>query len=145
MTAPPDGQIVTESSSTRPLSLATVRDLDVDEVLPAHEWRFLGLAERVDAIAAHHEHRLAELLAAITQEPGSTPWHLASQLTWSRSWDQYGGRMRISAVTETAAHVYQLVQRGLVTASGASVPAYWPAGASGSQGNLGVDPGKSLL
>jgi glyoxylase-like metal-dependent hydrolase (beta-lactamase superfamily II) len=109
-------------------SLAKVRDLDVDEVLPAHEWRFRGLAERVDAIAAHHEHRLAELLAEITRQPASTPWHLASQLTWSRPWDQYGGRMRISAVTETAAHVYQLVQRGLVTASGGPVPAYRPAG-----------------
>ncbi len=109
-------------------SLARVRDLDVDEILPAHEWRFRGLAERVDAIAAHHEHRLAELLAAITRQPGSTPWHLASQLTWSRPWDQYGGRMRISAVTETAAHVYQLLQRGLVMAGGGSVPAYRPAG-----------------
>src|SRR2546430_2650618 len=38
-------------------SLALTRDLDadVDEVLPAHEWRFRGLAERVDAIIAHHE------------------------------------------------------------------------------------------
>jgi glyoxylase-like metal-dependent hydrolase (beta-lactamase superfamily II) len=40
-------------------SLAKVRDLDVEEVLPAHEWRFKGLPERVDAIAAHHERRLA--------------------------------------------------------------------------------------
>ena len=113
------------------MSLAKVRDLDVDEVLPAHEWRFRGLAERVDAIAAHHEHRLAELLAAITREPGSTPWYLASQLTWSRPWDQYSGRMRISAVTETAAHVYELVRRGLATASGGSVPTYRAAGQGG--------------
>ncbi len=33
-------------------SLARTRDLDVDEVLPAHEWRFLGLTERINAIAA---------------------------------------------------------------------------------------------
>ena len=61
-------------------SLARTRDLDVDEVLPAHEWRFRGLPGRVDAITAHHERRLAELLAAIRRRPGSTPWQLAGDL-----------------------------------------------------------------
>ena len=58
-------------------SLAKVRDLDVDEIMPAHEWRFRGLAERADDIAAHHERRLAELLAAIAAHPGETSWFLA--------------------------------------------------------------------
>jgi hypothetical protein len=40
------------------------------------------LAERVDAIAVHHEHRLAELLAVIRRMPGSTPWR---RLTSPRS------------------------------------------------------------
>jgi glyoxylase-like metal-dependent hydrolase (beta-lactamase superfamily II) len=62
-------------------SLAKVRDLDVEEVLPAHEWRFQGLPERVDAIAAHHERRLAELLAVIRQRPGCVPWELAGLVT----------------------------------------------------------------
>ena len=106
------------------VSLGKVRDLDVDEVMPAHEWRFRGLAGRVDDIAAHHERRLDELLTAIAARPGETPWFLAGQLTWSRSWDQYSGRMRISAVTETAAHVFELVRRGLVVASGGDVPRY---------------------
>jgi glyoxylase-like metal-dependent hydrolase (beta-lactamase superfamily II) len=105
-------------------SLAKVRDLEVDEILPAHEWRFRGLAERADGIAAHHERRLAELLAAIAAHPGATSWDLAGRLTWSRSWDQYSGRMRISAVTETAAHVLELLRRGLITSSGADVPTY---------------------
>ena len=98
-------------------SLARTRDLDVDEVLPAHEWRFRGLPARADAIAAHHERRLAELLAAIRRQPGSTPWQLAGELTWSRPWDQYSGQMRIFAVTETAAHAHLLERRGLVIAS----------------------------
>ncbi len=118
---------------TRPLadylaSLAKVRDLDVDEVMPAHEWRFRGLAERADDIAAHHEKRLAELLAAIAAHPDATSWDLAGQLTWSRSWDQYSGRMRISAVTETAAHVLELQRRGLISSSGDDVPTYRVAG-----------------
>jgi glyoxylase-like metal-dependent hydrolase (beta-lactamase superfamily II) len=105
-------------------SLAKVRDLDVDEVMPAHEWRFRGLAQRADDIAAHHERRLAELLAAIAANPDATSWDLAGQLTWSRSWDQYSGRMRISAVTETAAHVLELLRRGLISTSGGGVPTY---------------------
>jgi glyoxylase-like metal-dependent hydrolase (beta-lactamase superfamily II) len=105
-------------------SLAAVRDLEVSEIMPAHEWRFRGLAERADAIAAHHERRLEELLAAIAAHPDTTSWFLAGQLTWSRSWDQYSGRMRISAVTETAAHVVELVRRGLVNSSGGDVPRY---------------------
>ena len=98
-------------------SLGRTRDLDVAEVLPAHEWRFRGLPGRVDAIVAHHERRLAELLAAVRHRPGSTPWQLAGHLTWSRPWDQYSGQMRIFAVTETAAHAHLLERRGLVTAS----------------------------
>jgi glyoxylase-like metal-dependent hydrolase (beta-lactamase superfamily II) len=105
-------------------SLAKVRDLKVDEIMPAHEWRFRGLAERADGIAAHHERRLAELHAAVAAHPGETSWFLAGQLTWSRSWDQYSGRMRITAVTETAAHVLELARRGLVTVSGGDVPVY---------------------
>ena len=105
-------------------SRAKVRDLDVDEVLPAHEWRFRGLAERADGIAAHHEQRLAELFAAVAAHPDATSWDLAGLLTWSRPWDQYSGRMRISAVTETMAHVLELLHRGLITTKGGAVPTY---------------------
>jgi glyoxylase-like metal-dependent hydrolase (beta-lactamase superfamily II) len=105
-------------------SLQRTRDLDVDQVLPAHEWRFRGLAGRVDAITAHHGRRLAELLAAVRRHPGAAPWELAGQLTWSRPWAEYGGQMRIFAVTETAAHLDLLEHRGLVTASGTRPPGY---------------------
>jgi glyoxylase-like metal-dependent hydrolase (beta-lactamase superfamily II) len=105
-------------------SLAAVRDLDPAEVLPAHEWRFRGLDARVDALTAHHEQRLTELLAAIRSHPGSTPWQLAAHLTWSRPWDQYERRMRIFAVTETDAHLRLLATRGLVTTAGGPVPTW---------------------
>ncbi len=105
-------------------SLAAVRDLDPVEVLPAHEWRFRGLDDRVDSLTAHHEHRLAELLAAIAAHPHSTPWQLAAHLTWSRPWEQYERRMRIFAVTETDAHLRLLASRGLVVGSGGPVPTW---------------------
>jgi glyoxylase-like metal-dependent hydrolase (beta-lactamase superfamily II) len=105
-------------------SLAAVRDLDPAEVLPAHEWRFRGLGARVDALTAHHELRLNELLAAVRTHPGSTPWQLAAYLTWSRPWDEYERRMRIFAVTETDAHLRLLASRGLVIGSGGRVPTW---------------------
>jgi glyoxylase-like metal-dependent hydrolase (beta-lactamase superfamily II) len=105
-------------------SLAAVRDCDPAEVLPAHEWRFHGLADRVDALTEHHEHRLTELLSAIRAHPGSTPWDLAAHLTWSRPWESYEQRMRIFAVTETDAHLRLLATRGLVVSDGGPVPTW---------------------
>jgi glyoxylase-like metal-dependent hydrolase (beta-lactamase superfamily II) len=98
------------------------------EVLPAHEWRFRGLADRTAALRAHHEHRLDELLTAVRAHPHSTPWQLAAHLTWSRPWDEYARRMRIFAVTETDAHLRLLASRGLVAGSGDRVPT-WTAAA----------------
>jgi glyoxylase-like metal-dependent hydrolase (beta-lactamase superfamily II) len=106
-------------------SLAAVGDLpEPAEVLPAHEWRFRGLADRAAQLQAHNEHRLAELLAAVRARPRSTPWQLAGELTWSRPWDQYARRMRIFAVTETDAHLRLLATRGLVAGSGGAVPTW---------------------
>jgi glyoxylase-like metal-dependent hydrolase (beta-lactamase superfamily II) len=53
-------------------ALRNVRDLEVDEVLPAHEWRFRGLDTRVDDLLEHHRLRLDETYAAISNSPGLT-------------------------------------------------------------------------
>ena len=105
-------------------SLAAVGGDEPAEVLPAHEWRFRGLADRTGQLRQHHEHRLTELLDAIREHPHSTPWQLAAHLTWSRPWDQYERRMRIFAVTETDAHLRLLATRGLVTSDGGPVPTW---------------------
>jgi len=117
------------NSETDPLrsylqSLGTVRGMVPSEVLPAHEWRFTGLAARVDQLLAHHEQRLTELLDAVRAHPRSTPWDLAAHLTWSRPWSSYERRMRIFAVTETDAHLRLLASRGLVRTDGGAVPTW---------------------
>jgi glyoxylase-like metal-dependent hydrolase (beta-lactamase superfamily II) len=105
-------------------SLQAVRSRQTTEVLPAHEWRFKGLAERVDQLTLHHQHRLNELMTAVRANPASVPWDLAGYLTWSRPWDQYDGRMRVFAVTETLAHLWHLVALGRVSRSEEPVPRY---------------------
>jgi glyoxylase-like metal-dependent hydrolase (beta-lactamase superfamily II) len=99
-------------------SLAKVGELDVDEVLPAHEYRFRGLPGRVADLREHHEQRLAELLALVRQRPGSTTWQLAERLPWRRPWAQIVGFSRRAAVGETLAHLELLVSRGLAVNSG---------------------------
>ncbi len=92
--------------------------LDVAEVLPAHEYRFAGLADRLAQMREHHEQRLAELAGLVEAEPGATTWQLAQRLTWSRPWAQIGGFMRRAALGETLTHLTLLVARGTVRAEG---------------------------
>jgi glyoxylase-like metal-dependent hydrolase (beta-lactamase superfamily II) len=105
-------------------SLARVRDLDIDEVLPAHQWRFRGLAARVDELRLHHQHRLEETEAVLATAPGATCWEVTLQLRWSRDWTEITGFMRRAAVGETLAHLVLLERSGRVQRVGGD-PARW--------------------
>lgn len=98
-------------------SLARVGGLDheLDEVLPAHEYRFAGLAARVSTLLGHHDARLDEIHAALTTAP--TTWELTASLTWSRPWPEISGFMRRAAIAETLAHLVLLESRGRVARS----------------------------
>ncbi|MEV0596581.1 MBL fold metallo-hydrolase [Nonomuraea cavernae] len=106
-------------SSPNPLadyldSLAVVGKLDVDEVLPAHEYRFLELGERVDYVIGHHDERLAEIEGVVGAADGISCWDIATRLTWSRPWETIPAFMRRSANNETLAHLVWLEARGQV-------------------------------
>lgn len=105
-------------------ALQRIRDLDVDEVMPAHEWRFRGLRPRIDELVAHHEARLAEVEAVLRTSPGATCWDVTLQLSWSREWAQIRGYMRRAAVGETLAHLALLESRGRVRRQ-AGTPERW--------------------
>jgi glyoxylase-like metal-dependent hydrolase (beta-lactamase superfamily II) len=109
-------------------SLDKVASYPAEEVLPAHEWRFKGLAARAAQLHAHHQLRLNELVDVVGRNPGGVPWELAGEMTWSRSWDQYDGYMRFIAVSETMAHLAHLVRAGLLVASSDAVPRYTRTG-----------------
>lgn len=94
-------------------SLEKLRPYDSDEVLPAHEHRFVGLPARLDELAEHHEHRFEEVLASI-REGDDTAWAVAGRMRWSRSWDRISGFMRRAAVAEAMAHIRALERRGLL-------------------------------
>ncbi|WP_336215798.1 MBL fold metallo-hydrolase [Nonomuraea sp. LPB2021202275-12-8] len=95
-------------------ALAAVRELDVEEVLPAHEYRFLELRERADYVIAHHGERLAEIERVVAASDGVTCWEVATKLTWSRPWESIPPFMRRAANNETLAHLVWLESRGRV-------------------------------
>jgi glyoxylase-like metal-dependent hydrolase (beta-lactamase superfamily II) len=103
-------------------SLAKVRALHPEEVLPAHEYRFSGLDERVDALLAHHADRLTEIEELLRANPGASCWDITLALPWSRPWNDIHDYMQRAANGETLAHLVLLERRGRVRRE-ATVPA----------------------
>lgn len=96
-------------------SLEKLTPYDSDEVLPAHEHRFVGLGARLAELVEHHEHRFEEVLEAI-RGGHDTAWEVAGLMKWSRSWDRIEGFMRRAAVAEAMAHIRALERRGVLRA-----------------------------
>jgi len=92
-------------------SLDRVASYDTGLVLPAHEHRFVGLAERVAELHRHHEQRFAEVLDAVA-DGDDTAWAVTTRMHWSRPWERIDGFMRRAALGEAAAHIAALQARG---------------------------------
>jgi glyoxylase-like metal-dependent hydrolase (beta-lactamase superfamily II) len=96
-------------------SLERVAGYDSAEALPAHEYRFHGLADRVRVLRAHHARRCQEILDVLDRLGPSTVWQVTEQLSWSRGWPAVKGFMRRAAIGETTAHLEYLLERGRVS------------------------------
>lgn len=93
-------------------SLRRLRSLAVREVLPAHQYRFLELHERVEELLGHHENRLSLLEDSAKRAPGSTCFELAHELDWRDRLDEMPTNQRRMAVKETLAHLTHLQREG---------------------------------
>lgn len=109
-------------------SLAQIRDLPVDEVLPGHQYRFRGLRHRVDEMQAHHDLRLADLVDAVGAGPGATCYDLAQRVRWSTNFDALSCRDRAMAARETLAHLTHLRLAGRITARSTACTTSWYTG-----------------
>jgi glyoxylase-like metal-dependent hydrolase (beta-lactamase superfamily II) len=98
-------------------SLRLVLQLPDARLLPAHGPVQDSTHRRVHELLAHHEIRLAEILAAMA--PGrSTSYEVAQAIKWTRRQTAYAELSNIDqllAVGETAAHLEVLVLRGQLT------------------------------
>ncbi|OBF29340.1 hypothetical protein A5724_25630 [Mycobacterium sp. ACS1612] len=108
-------------------SLRLVAHLEPDEILPAHEYRFRGLGDRVVELIAHHDERLAEVEQTVSQHPGATCWELTKRLTWSRPVDILSDDLTRFAVRETLAHLVRLERRAVLRSSQDTVARWYPA------------------
>ncbi len=98
-------------------SLEQIAAYDHAEALPAHEYRFAGLADRVRMLLAHHERRCDEVIAVLGRLGPATAWQVTEELTWSRGWPAVVGFMRRAALAEAVAHLRHLADRGTVVAT----------------------------
>lgn len=105
-------------------SVRLVGDLDVDVVLPGHEFAFRGLEERIAGLLRHHDVRLGEILAALQAGTGLSSARISSAISWSRPWPEMTGTYERMAIAETMAHLVLLEERGLVLRSGRD-PVLW--------------------
>lgn len=95
-------------------SLAMLEDLDVDYVLPAHEFDTKELKKRIREIEHHHEERLDEMVRC-TDTGGSTAWEIAGRVQWATGkLDEFEPHMQRAAVGETLAHMEYLFEVGRV-------------------------------
>lgn len=91
-------------------SQTRLAELGIDSALPAHRREFDGVAERATEIIEHHEDRLGELRALLSDDP-ITLWEATSRLHWRRSWEEMAVMQRRMAAGEAAAHLRTLERR----------------------------------
>jgi glyoxylase-like metal-dependent hydrolase (beta-lactamase superfamily II) len=106
-------------------SLSATAAYDSAEALPAHEYRFEGIAERTRDLRRHHQARCQEVIDVLADGGPATAWQVTERLTWSRGWAAVAGMMRRAALAETIAHLDYLIERHLVVdkSSGPNEPA----------------------
>lgn len=95
-------------------SLERVAEFDSAEILPAHEYRFRGIAQRTADLIQHHRERCDEIIKVLQANGASTAWDVTERLTWSRGWENVRGIMRRSALAETCAHLQYMLKQGSV-------------------------------
>ncbi|KIF66822.1 hydrolase glyoxylase [Streptomyces sp. AcH 505] len=134
----PSPSVHTDTLGEYLASLELLTGFDVEEVLPAHEYRFAGLHERVRGLQLHHEERLREVLRALEAQPGASTVEVAERLSWSRPWAETLGIIRRSAIGEAYAHLVHLEQRGLISDRGGEVDA-WQVREDANEGRRDVD------
>ncbi len=97
-------------------SLHKLENLPVSKVLPAHEYAFEGLRERIGELDLHHENRKAEMHLLIQDRP-HTAYDIAARITWDipdLSWNEYPAQLQRIAITETIAHLELMRWEGTI-------------------------------
>jgi glyoxylase-like metal-dependent hydrolase (beta-lactamase superfamily II) len=104
-------------------SLDKLEPYEVNEVLPAHEHRFVDLRRRLEELRQHHHERFNEVIEILRAGPRSA-WEIAESMHWSRQWQDIAGFMRRAAVGEAVSHLRALQIDGKIVVTDGE-PALW--------------------
>jgi glyoxylase-like metal-dependent hydrolase (beta-lactamase superfamily II) len=95
-------------------SLGKIRDFEVDDVLPAHEYEFKDLKGRVDGLIHHHEERLEEMLTGMGDR-ACTAHEVAGLTTWvTGKFENFNPWMQRAAIGETLSHLEYAVGENMM-------------------------------
>ncbi len=86
-------------------SLTRISEFDDFEVLPGHEFRFTGLRERSETIAAHHLQRTDEVRELSRGLGNAKVWTYAENMTWTGGFDSLSRFNLHSALRQTEMHL----------------------------------------
>ena len=105
-------------------SLEIVAELDVEHVLPAHEFDIKDLKKRVLEIRDHHRERLDEMHRCV--DAGATAWDVAGRVKWATgSLADFEPFMQRAAVGETLSHLELLFEQGRLSKVKRDGTLYW--------------------
>lgn len=94
-------------------SLMTLRKLDIDLVLPGHEYVFNNPHQRIDELFKRHEKKSGEIFKAFTDGEVKTAYEVSRGLARSKktgidAWPQMDGWVKRFAVLQTIAYLESL-------------------------------------
>jgi glyoxylase-like metal-dependent hydrolase (beta-lactamase superfamily II) len=98
-------------------SLRTLRQMEIQLVLPGHEYPFSRYRERIDELIEHHQRKDREILAAFADKQAKTAYQISQIISWSpknrlSKWTQLSGWDKRFAMLQTIAHLEELVGIG---------------------------------
>lgn len=99
------------------LSLGRIQELPIRAAFSAHRACKGDVYQRIQSLLEHHARRLDEVLGAVKDHPDKTAYELAGNITWSArglKWGQFSAQQKWFAMGETLAHLYFLVDKGLI-------------------------------
>ncbi|MGI8550992.1 MAG: MBL fold metallo-hydrolase [Dehalococcoidia bacterium] len=95
-------------------SLRKIKNYEVDDVLPAHEYEFKDLKGRVEELERHHVDRLEEMLHGMGAR-ACTAFEVAAFATWvTGKFEDFSPWMQRAAMGETLSHLEYALAEGIV-------------------------------
>ena len=116
------------SDDTNPLkdyleSLAKIRGLAVEKVLPGHRRLFTHFRERIDELTSHHHHRIEEVMSILKKKSPQSAYTVASEMTWdisADSWEDFPVAQKWFATGEALSHLRYLEEENRIVKTSAS-------------------------